>query len=140
AAAVPIGSFGSVVALPLGGGTNCVGAPLNSLGYNFSDDASCGFTTGTDKATAGDPQLGALADNGGPTLTRSPQTGSRLIAALPVAHCSDASAAAIVPLVDQIGTSRPQGNGCEIGAVEVVVVAPTPEVPVPVVIQPNFTG
>jgi hypothetical protein len=138
AATSPVGSFGSVVALPLGGGTNCVGAPLGTLGYNYSDDASCGLTAGTDTASGADPKLGALADNGGTTRTRLPQTGSPLIDAIPIAHCSDASAAAINPLVDQIGTSRPQGNGCEIGAVEVVVAAPV--VPVPVVIVPTFTG
>jgi hypothetical protein len=70
-------TFGSVIALPLGGGTNCGGVILGSSGYNFSDDASCSLSTGTDKQNAGDPKLGALADNGGPTLTRLPLTGAR---------------------------------------------------------------
>jgi hypothetical protein len=59
-------------------------APVTvSNGYNFSDDASCGFTSGTDLQNAGDPGLGPLAANGGPTLTRSPLPGSPLIDAIP---------------------------------------------------------
>ena len=63
-------AFGSVVAL---GSTNCTGGTTISNGFNFSDDSSCGFTAATDMQSAGDPALGALADNGGPTRTRLPQ-------------------------------------------------------------------
>jgi hypothetical protein len=135
-------SFGSVVALPQGGGTNCTGVTATSNGFNFSDDASCGFTAGTDKQNAGDPSLGALADNGGPTRTRLPLTGSPLIDAIPTGSCQTDGASGIT--ADQRGVGRPQGPGCDIGAVEVEVPGPTPTpgpgpaVPVQAVVR--FTG
>jgi hypothetical protein len=138
-------SFGSVVALPGGSGANCAGLTgTTSHGFNLEDDAahSCGFSTAT-----GDPAPGTssglagvvLANNGGSTLTLLPPSGSALIDAIPVAHCSDDGASVISPLVDQVGLSRPQGAGCEIGAKEVPVAAPAPA-PAPVVITPKFTG
>jgi predicted outer membrane repeat protein len=136
-------SFGSVVALPRGGGTNCGFEPppvTTSNGFNFSDDSSCGFTASTDKQNAGDPGLGALADNGGPTQTRLPQSGSPLIDAIPSDSCQADGASGIS--ADQRGVSRPQGAGCDIGAVEVevVVVAPSPAPPTPVQVVVRFTG
>jgi hypothetical protein len=116
-------SFGSVIASPQGGGTDCDGlAGTTSNGWNWDDDGSCGFGSGTgDHSDGGNPQLGALADNGGSTLTASPQSGSALIDAIPVASCG--GGAGITS--DQIGATRPQGSGCDIGAVEVPVVAAT---------------
>jgi len=38
---------------------------------------------------------------------------------------------------DQRGITRPQGSGCDIGAVEVEVVAPAPIV---ITVTPTFTG
>jgi hypothetical protein len=131
-------SFGSVVALPQGGGANCsiVRGATTSNGFNFSDDASCAFATATDKQSAGDPGLGALADNGGPTLTRVPQTGSSLIDAIASASCQADGASGIT--TDQRGITRPQGSGCDIGAVEVGNNTPLPAPPV--AITPTFTG
>ena len=126
-------SFGSVVANPLGGGTNCEGTTSASMGFNWDQDGSCAFGAASDHSNAGDPQLGALADNGGPTQTLLPQTGSRLIDAIPVASCRADGASGIT--TDQRGVTRPQGAGCDIGAVEVQVTAPSP-----VVITPKFTG
>jgi hypothetical protein len=138
-------SFGSVVALPQGGGTNCHDqGPTTSNGFNFSDDASCGFTAATDKQNAGDPGLGALANNGGPTQTRLPQPGSPLIDAIPVASCQADGASGIT--TDQRGVTRPQGAACDIGAVEVEQAAPAPPAPpspgaaVPVQAVVRFTG
>ena len=54
------------------------------------------------------PQLGALASNGGFTQTQHPQPGSPVI-----------NAVACAAPTDQRGFSRPQGSGCEIGSVEV---------------------
>jgi len=118
-------SVGTVIALPLGGGTDCT-LHVVSQGYNWDDDGSCGFTTGPgDHSNAGDPLLGALANNGGPTQTRLPQDGpSPLIDAIPPAACQTGNAAGVT--TDQRGVTRPQGAGCDIGAVEVAVpVAPT---------------
>jgi hypothetical protein len=130
-------AFGSVVALRQGGGPNCtIPGSTTSNGFNFSDDASCGFTGTGDRQNAGDPGLGALVNNGGPTQTRLPQTGSLLIDAIPVASCQADGASGIT--TDQRGVERPQGPGCDIGAVEVEVAGPTPATPVPAVVR--FTG
>jgi CSLREA domain-containing protein len=42
---------------------------ITSQGYNLSTDGSCDLDQGTD--LVGDPQLGPLADNGGPTMTHA---------------------------------------------------------------------
>ena len=142
-------SFGSVVAQPAGGGTNCAfqGEPdVTSSGYNFSDDGSCDFTNTAngDRESAGSPMLGALGANGGPTQTMLPQTGSPLIDAIPVASCQADGASGIT--TDQRGVTRPQGDGCDIGAVDVgaTVVPLTPLTPVtpatPITEAPRFTG
>ncbi len=69
--AVTLGS--SIVAdpiqLPSGTAANCAAnVPITSAGYNLSDDGSCGLSATGDKPGI-EPQLGALADNGGPTET-----------------------------------------------------------------------
>ncbi|MFN8027361.1 MAG: choice-of-anchor Q domain-containing protein [Acidimicrobiia bacterium] len=119
---------GTVLAQP-NGVANCsptVGGTVTSNGYNFSDDASCNLVGTGDQQNAGDPGLGALANNGGPTLTRLPGTGSPLLDVVPPAACN------AVVTDDQRGITRPQGSGCDVGAVEVVVEA--------VEIAPKFTG
>jgi hypothetical protein len=109
-------AFGSVVAL---GNCELNGTTTSSNGFNFSDNASCGFTNTAqgDRENAGDPGLGTLSDNGGPTQTRLPQSGSPLIDAIPTQSCQADGASGIT--TDQRGISRPQGVGCDIGAVEV---------------------
>lgn len=129
-------SFASVVVGGSAERLNCLDTDDNtSLGYNYSDDESCGFTRPTDRQAqpVGSALLGPLGDNGGPTPTRVPGPGSPLIDAIPVAACQDDGASGIT--TDQRGVSRPQGPGCDIGAVEVEVV-----VPEPIVIVPTFTG
>jgi hypothetical protein len=137
-------SFASVVAEPLGGGTNCDiddGALTDSQGYNFSSEDSCGFGTGPgDQEAGGDPDLGTLAANGGPTQTRLPATGSPLLDAV------DCAAAPESVTADQRGVSRPQNGRCDVGAVEVEVAgapsAPAPASPAAPVTAatPQFTG
>jgi hypothetical protein len=104
-------SFGSVLADPLGDGDNCAIDGATASAYSYDTDDSCGFADDTDISGGGDPGLGALADNGGPTLTMLPQPGSPLIDAIPVVDC--------LLTTDQRGIERPQGDGCDIGAVEV---------------------
>lgn len=109
-----LSSFGSIVAAAAGGGPDCaiVGSTTSS-GYNVGGDASCGFGAGPgDQSNVGDPQLAALADNGGPTQTRLPQGTSPAAGAVPAAACT-------VFTVDQRGTTRPTGTDCEAGAVEI---------------------
>ncbi|MGZ4716859.1 MAG: choice-of-anchor Q domain-containing protein [Acidimicrobiales bacterium] len=84
----------------------------DSLGYNVASDATC-FSGGTDRA--GTPSdLGPLADNGGPTLTHLPLTGSALIDSIP----ADASPCGSVIHTDQRGAARLSGQPCTIGSVE----------------------
>jgi Right handed beta helix region len=142
-ASLTLESFGSVVAESEGTG-NCL-AKTTSHGYNYSDDGLCGFTAPTDRENAAPPQLGPLAANGGPTPTLLPEPGSPLIDAIPIGSCQADGAAGITN--DQRGVTRPQGSGCDIGAVEVEVpvppVPPAPPLPTPaapVAITPRFTG
>jgi hypothetical protein len=100
--------------------------PTDSSGYNFSDDDSCGFTA-----------------TGGPTMTLLPAATSPLVDAIPVANCHDDGAATLD--TDQRGVTRPQGSGCDIGAVELEAVVPVtpvepPAAPTPVTVAPRFTG
>ena len=92
---------------------------LTSKGYNLLTDAvDCVFTpTGSDILGA-DPQLGPLADNGGPTLTHVLLPGSPAIdAGNPATPGSDPAACLVT---DQRGLARPQGSRCDIGAFELV--------------------
>jgi hypothetical protein len=137
-------SFGTVVADPIGAANCDVSAGTTSQGYNFSDDASCGFTNTTagDKQNAGTPMLNALAANGGPTETMLPFTpktngvASPLIDAIPVAACQTGVATGVG--TDQRGVTRPQLLGCDIGAVEVT--GSEYQVEAAAVIAPKFTG
>jgi len=61
-------------------------------------------------ALSGDPNLGPLASNGGPTQTQALLTGSPAIDAGSDANC---------PATDQRGVARPRGAHCDIGAYEV---------------------
>jgi hypothetical protein len=78
---------------------------IDLVGVNLIEDGSCGissFPAGTD------PNLGPLADNGGPTSTHVPLADSPVI---------DATTC-VVP-TDQRGVTRPKHDGfCDIGSVE----------------------
>ncbi|HLB38251.1 MAG TPA: choice-of-anchor Q domain-containing protein [Gemmatimonadales bacterium] len=106
-----------------GAGTDCWnytgggGGPIISNGHNLESGTSCGFT-GTGDLQNSNPLLNALADNGGPTKTVAPLSGSPAIDAGGDAVC----AAAPVNGVDQRGYARPVGAHCDIGAFEGVAV------------------
>ncbi|MDQ3704986.1 MAG: Ig-like domain-containing protein [Chloroflexota bacterium] len=101
-------------------GGSCYGTITNG-GYNLDSDGSCGFGTtnyslsGT-TATPLDPQLGSLANNGGPTLTHA------LLAGSPAIDKGSSFSATI----DQRGLPRPSNfvgivnadDGSDIGAFE----------------------
>lgn len=106
-------SFGSVVAYT--GTSNCVIDGETTSTYSYDDDGTCGFTDITDVSNGSDPLLGTLADNGGATWTRLPGAlGDPLVDQIPAASC-DATVT-----TDQRGVARPEGTGCDIGAVEIV--------------------
>jgi CSLREA domain-containing protein len=109
----------------------------SSGGFNIAGDTSCALGAFGDGH--GDPVLGPLADNGGPTQTMSLGAGSSAVDRVP-SGC---------PAVDQRGVVRPQGFACDIGAVEVIpTVVPPPIVPIapatpvnqaPAVVAPKLT-
>lgn len=78
-------------------------------------DGSCGVTTGVNGNLTGDPMLGGLSANGGPTLTLALLPGSPAIDAGDDALCGDPDS---VAGVDQRGVTRPQGAHCDMGAFE----------------------
>ena len=93
-------------------GHNCAfgsGTNADDQGDNIDDGNTCLLTSSSSSSI--DPMLGPLADNGGPTQTMLPQPGSPAL---------DAMCRVNEPAADQRGISRPQGAGCDIGAVEVV--------------------
>ena len=109
-------SSGSIVAdntvtnpANVGGDCNNQNGILNDNGYNLDSDRTC-FSAGT--SLHGNPQLGPLANNGGPTQTLALQQNSPAIdAGPPAAQC---------PPTDQRGVSRPDDSEptCDIGADE----------------------
>lgn len=113
---------GSIVGSQAAGVPDC-SAPsvdINDQGYNLSSDHTCGFTGTGD--VIGNPQLGGLADNGGPTETMMLGAGSPARDAIPdkSGTCTDEHQ------TDQRGVGRPINGACDIGAVEAAVAAPPP--------------
>jgi len=85
-----------------------------SGGYNIVGGMdSCGFVEDTDlvEVSSVDLALGALADNGGPTMTHALGPGSVGIDAIPAGMCELDE--------DQRGEPRPAGGSCDVGAFEV---------------------
>lgn len=95
------------------GGTQDVDGPM-ALDNSLIETVGTATPTG-DAPLTGDPLLGALADNGGPTQTQLPQPSSPLV---------DAGADLAIA-ADQRGRTRPSGAGPDIGAVEVQMPAVT---------------
>jgi hypothetical protein len=97
---------------------NCAGnAQIASLGHNLSDDASCNLAGAHDiDDTAAGLDPAGLASNGGTTQTIALLPDSPAMDAVPIADCTDAQDQPL--LIDQRGSVRPVGSGCEIGAWE----------------------
>jgi len=105
---------------PTGQYPDCAGN-FASQGYNLiQDPTGCtitGVTTGN--LTGVTPNLGPLANNGGPTRTHALLTGSPAIDAGNPATPGTGGTAC--PATDQRGTQRPRGAHCDIGAVEQIL-------------------
>jgi hypothetical protein len=89
-------------------GGNCATPLVTNGGHNLSfGDSSCPSTF-----LSGDPNLGPLQDNGGPSWTIDLGTGSAAIDQIPATGAG-------CPATDQRGVVRPAGPMCDIGAYEV---------------------
>ena len=132
----------SVSGTILSGNSNgsCVstnGTPVDG-GYNLSDpgDTSCGFTAAKHDVSA-NPQLGALANNGGDTPTQLPGPTSPVLDRIPVGTgtgvtnvvTGTAVTLCAATSTDQRGIARPQGAQCDIGSVEAQQTVPVIHVP-----------
>lgn len=96
----------SLFALNPGG--NCGPGTVLDAGHNLS----FGDTTCPSTFASGDPKLGPLQDNGGPTQTIGLGAGSAAIDQIPPSGAG-------CPATDQRGVLRPSGPACDIGAYEV---------------------
>lgn len=116
-----------------------IGGDIMSQGYNLlADTPGWGYAAGsitTGNILASNPVLGALGNNGGPTQTMAPVSGSPVIdAGNPDAPGSSGWAC---PTIDQRGAARPtDGNSdgtarCDIGAVEASAPPTPPSVSAP---------
>ncbi len=87
-------------------GYDCAGT-IESLGSALIEDGTCGASL------SGDPLLGALADNGGPTRTHALSAGS------PAIDVGDSGACSALT-TDQRGAGYPRtvGASCDLGAFE----------------------
>lgn len=95
---------------------DCAGGVPTDGGYNLADDASCGLTgSGSTNSVAG-LSLGSLGPYGGPNQTMPPSSASSAVDRIPGGDT------ALCTGTDERGVPRPQGPGCDVGAVEL---APT---------------
>ena len=92
---------------------SCSGS-MTSLGYNLSDDWSCGLTQASDRQSV-NPRLDPLDGNGGPTQTLALLPGSPALDWVPESGCALE--------IDQRGATRPQNIKCDVGAYEMIRVS-----------------
>ena len=98
----------------------CEGGIASGGGNLESPGDTCRFSDPTDQTDVSSAllDLSPLQDNGGPTLTHLPGSGSAAIDIIDPEDCVDADG---LPLMtDQRGETRPQGPKCDVGAVEAV--------------------
>lgn len=98
-----------------GNGDDCSGV-VDLGGFNIVGDIEgCDASPPASDRIGIDPLLGPLQGNGGPTQTMAPLDGS------PALDGEAAGEPGACPTVDQRGVLRPQGSGCDAGAVERLV-------------------
>ena len=93
---------------------NCL--EVGSAGYNLSNDDTCTSLEPSDLSGV-DPMLVWLDMNGGTNLSHALQVGSPAI---------DSGTPDMCTSEDQRGMARPQGAGCDRGAIEMEAAPPTP--------------
>ncbi len=89
-------------------GANCAGSTGKAIA-NGGRDLSYGDRTCPGRH--GNPKLGRLKDNGGPTATMAIGAGSTAIDAIPARNGG-------CPATDQRGVRRPEGRACDAGSYE----------------------
>lgn len=113
-------------------GTTPAAASPSLTGYNVVGaftGASCAFNATNNDQIGVDPLLGALADNGGTTMTMAPGAGSPALDAGDPAGCKDNLGRALAN--DQRGMARVAGLRCDVGAFELAsTTVPAPDMPV----------
>lgn len=90
------------------------GSAPTGLSFNIWSDASCGASGSNGNQPNTDPGVGGLALSC--TGLATERTPTHAIAA--TSPAVDAASCALAPEFDQRGVARPQGLGCDIGAVE----------------------
>jgi hypothetical protein len=98
-----------------------ISGAVTSQDYNHIEDVTGATITGTTtNNSTGDPNLGALANNGGPTQTHLPNVGSPVINTIP----NGTNDCGTTVTIDQRLLPRPTGGSCDKGSTERVVAAP----------------
>lgn len=92
-------------------GADCAGSTPSAIA-NGGRDLSYGDQTCPGRP--GNPELGPLKDNGGPTATMAIGADSAAVDAIPASTGG-------CPATDQRGVRRPQGRACDIGAYEFAI-------------------
>ncbi|HXQ90786.1 MAG TPA: choice-of-anchor Q domain-containing protein [Acidimicrobiales bacterium] len=100
------------------GGHDCsvTSGSVDDAGYNLDDDATCGFSSPNHSQSGVNPDLGPLQDNGGPTQTTAPASGSPALDQIPTG--ATGNGVTLCPGTDQRGGARPFAANCDLGAVE----------------------
>lgn len=120
-------SFATIIASP-GSGVLCelTRAKSDSLGANYASGGSgCGFGTGPrDRANGPDPRVRAIRGMK-QTDVYAPEADSPLTDAIAREMCMPPAVRALLPVYtgstsDELGVPRPQGSGCDIGAIEAI--------------------
>lgn len=98
----------------------CTQEPIDD-GYNYGTRGGCSFTASTSHNGVATLNLDPTAGNhGGPTATVAPRMPSALVDVIPADATWGPDHKKLCPAgaTDQRGVSRPQGTGCDVGAVE----------------------
>lgn len=106
-----LGAIGSIISSPGAAGDDCVVGQVIDAGFDLVADASCRLRSATDRVVAAGHGLGPVVDQNG-VLVRVPQPGGPSLDAIPRYACHRHTPE------DQLGHARPQGAGCDVGAVE----------------------